>query len=433
MLRNRSIADKTKAFASLKPVLRLLLITLFFIAGFHKLNTDFINPEVSCVNFVVELFEGRLFRPIFGYPFLLFVSPVLLVMLYWIAKKSMLINSSIGVSVWGIIAMLVIALAAGVYLSGGDLRLSVVGAGAVLTLLWQLIEGPLLFVRRLQAPILVISLLMLGTIAVAGIPMFPAVLLPLLFVFTPDHVFAWWRDKSILRFGDWQVHAIYVCLFMNIVGGLAVYVSAVTTPSYEQKITALAVSQVFFLGGVALLLLPLIREIFSSDRQWKWEGVNIWHGSAPKFFLVFPLLLLLWGMTPYLGLRTAGNFSMFSNLKTEGPASNHLLLGSNPLKFWDYQEDLVRISRIDEEAAKAGHHYDHLNGNSLPAVEFKKIIYIWKTAGKRVALTYEYDSEPVSALDIAKDENWQSDGRDWEMIWLDFRPVQASGPNQCRW
>ncbi len=139
----------------------------------------------------------------------------------------MLINSSIGVSVWGIIAMLVIALAAGVYLAGGDLRLSIVGAGAVLTLLWQLIEGPLLFVRRLQAPILVISLLMLGTIAVAGIPMFPAVLLPLLFVFTPDHVFAWWRDKSILRFGDCQVHAIYICLFMNIVGGLAMYVSAV--------------------------------------------------------------------------------------------------------------------------------------------------------------------------------------------------------------
>lgn len=433
MFRNRSTAHQTETFESLKPVLRLLLITLFFIAGFHKLNTDFFNPEVSCVNFVVELLEGRLFRPIFGYPFLLLVSPILLVLLYWIIKKSMLINGKIGVFVWATIAMLVIVLATGVYLSGGDLRLAIVGAGAVLTLLWQLIEGPLLFVRRLQAPILIISLVMLGTIAVAGIPMFPAVLLPLLFVFTPNHVFFWWRDKSILKFAGCQVHSIHACLFINVVGGLVVYVSASTNPSYEQNIIALAISQMFFLGGVALLLLPLVRVIFCGERQWKWEGVKIWHSSAPKFFFVFPLILFLWGMTPYMGLRTAGNFSMFSNLKTEGPTSNHLLLGSNPIKFWDYQEDLVRISSIDEESAKAGHHYDPLNGNSLPAVEFKKIIYIWKAADKKVALTYQYDSEPVSTPDITNDKNWEIDGRDWEMFWLDFRPVQASGPNHCRW
>ena len=138
-------------------------------------------------------------------------------------------------------------------------------------------------------------------------------------------------------------------------------------------------------------------------------------------------------MTPYLGLRTTGNFSMFSNVQTEGPKSNHLLLGDNPIKFWDYQEDLVKISGLDEEAAKAGHHYDPLNGNSLPVVEFRKLVHIWRTAGKQVALTYEYDSGPVSTQDIASDKNWQSDGRNWEMFWLDFRPVQPYGPNECRW
>ena len=394
-------------------------------------SDDATGEQVS--NFVVQLFEGRIFRPIFGYPFLLFVSPIIVGLLYWAIKKSIMVNGRIGATLWATIAMLVLVLAAGVYLANGDLRSSIIGAGAVLTLLWQLVEGPLLFVRRLQAPILVISLIMLGVIAISGIPMFPAVLLPLLFVFTPDHIFSWWRDKSIVRFGSWQIHSIYVCLFMNIVGGLIVYITASTDPTYQERIIALAVSQVFFLGGVGLLFLPLVRHIFSSDRQWRWEGVKVWHGSAPAIFLLFPLLLLLWGMTPYLGLRTTGNFSMFSNVQTEGPKSNHLLLGDNPIKFWDYQEDLVKISGLDEEVAKAGHHYDPLNGNSLPVVEFRKLVHIWRTAGKQVALTYEYDSGPVSTQDIASDKNWQSDGRNWEMFWLDFRPVQPYGPNECRW
>jgi len=62
-------------------------------------------------------------------------------------------------------------------------------------------------------------------------------------------------------------------------------------------------------------------------------------------------------MTSYLGLRTAGNFSMFSNLRTEGPGSNHLLLGANPLKRGHYQEDAVHILAIDDERARIGHRY----------------------------------------------------------------------------
>jgi hypothetical protein len=70
---------------------------------------------------------------------------------------------------------------------------------------------------------------------------------------------------------------------------------------------------------------------------------------------VFPVLLLLHGLTSYLGLRTAGNFSMFSNLRTEGARSNHLLLGGNPLKLWGYQEDVVRFIRIDDRRARIGY------------------------------------------------------------------------------
>jgi hypothetical protein len=42
---------------------------------------------------------------------------------------------------------------------------------------------------------------------------------------------------------------------------------------------------------------------------------------------------------------------MFSNLRTEGRVGNHLLLGSNILKFWTYQDDIITILDWDERAA----------------------------------------------------------------------------------
>src|SRR4030095_15122896 len=97
---------------------------------------------------------------------------------------------------------------------------------------------------------------------------------------------------------------------------------------------------------------------------------------TPRWLLLFPLVLALHGLTSYLGLRTAGNFTMFSNLRTEGTSSNHLLLGSNPIKVWGYQEDVVRFMEI--------RHARGLEGNSLPVVEFRKRINEWTQAGQTV-------------------------------------------------
>jgi hypothetical protein len=64
-------------------------------------------------------------------------------------------------------------------------------------------------------------------------------------------------------------------------------------------------------------------------------------------FLVFPLLVLLNGLSPYFGLKTQTAFSMFSNLRTEGGATNHLLI-ARPLGLCGYQEDIVTILRSSD-------------------------------------------------------------------------------------
>jgi len=58
---------------------------------------------------------------------------------------------------------------------------------------------------------------------------------------------------------------------------------------------------------------------------------------------VIPLLVVLNGAAPYLGIKTEGSFAMFSNLRTEGGESNHLVVRETlSLAGWD---DLVTVEK----------------------------------------------------------------------------------------
>jgi hypothetical protein len=161
--------------------------------------------------------------------------------------------------------------------------------------------------------------------------------------------------------------------------------------------------------------------------------VQVLNRKTPSFLYIGPVALLLFGLTSHFGLRTAGNFSMFSNLRTEGERSNHLLFGNNPMKFGSYQEDVVKVHEIDDETAKIGYNYMSLKGNHLPVVEFKKLIVLWREAGRVVPMTFEYGGKVYATNNVVEEPDWQVDGFDWEMRLLDFRVIQPDGPNRCRW
>jgi hypothetical protein len=75
-------------------------------------------------------------------------------------------------------------------------------------------------------------------------------------------------------------------------------------------------------------------------------------GLPKGSFLLFPILVLINGFSPYLGLKTESSFAMFSNLRTEGNISNHYLVPATTQVF-DFQKDLVEIiSSTDPELSK---------------------------------------------------------------------------------
>jgi hypothetical protein len=61
-----------------------------------------------------------------------------------------------------------------------------------------------------------------------------------------------------------------------------------------------------------------------------------------KSFLILPLIVFLNGASPYLGLKTENSYAMFSNLRTEGGITNHYIVPAS-LQVFGYQSDMVEI------------------------------------------------------------------------------------------
>ncbi len=194
----------------------------------------------------------------------------------------------------------------------------------------------------------------------------------------------------------------------------------------------LSADRTFFLVGIFMLAGFVI--YYRSTIDFKnidalSSGAPIW--NSPKQLLL-PIILGAFSVSPYLGLRTSGNLTMFSNLKTEGPTSNHLLLTSNPFKIFALQEDLIKFVQIDPEHGTERRVW--LKDYALPATELFKKAKLWREKKIKVPAVYWYNGELLETSDLAKDERWQQDPNlRFNAQWLDFRVVQPIGPNKCRW
>jgi hypothetical protein len=63
---------------------------------------------------------------------------------------------------------------------------------------------------------------------------------------------------------------------------------------------------------------------------------------APLALALAPLLLAMCGLAPHLGLKNTQAFAMYSNLRTENGATNHLFLPAT-LQVFPYTRDLVTV------------------------------------------------------------------------------------------
>jgi hypothetical protein len=438
MMRVSVIETDDRFYEFIAPILRLMIIVTFLVAGFHKLNYDFIDPEVSCI----RMFARNMWRTMVG-DFLGGGIPTIAVAALVVAIAARLLwrrRTALALPPidWPALAVPAVAtlVASAAFLtlvdtvSIGSPQDAVVFIIAIIVLCWQVVEGPLLLIPRFQWVGLVLSLAVHVQLAMIRIVDFQAIALALLLTFIPPEVWRSWIRQAHIRMGRLSLHRAHAYFLINMFGGLLMLIHYLVTPIMPRQYV---VAGLLFNVAVLIMLWPIISDLLSKDRSWRWNGVPVLRAPTLRLLYVMPIALLLFGLTSHFGLRTAGNFSMFSNLRTEGPQSNHFFFGNNPLKFADYQEDVVRIIEIDDRTAEIGHQYKDLEGNNLPIVEFGKRVLEWREAGRIVPVVLEYRGEIVRSDNIAADPRWRVDGFDWEMWLLDFRVIQPSGPNECRW
>ena len=416
----------------IRPIIGISVCLLYFLAGFHKLNRDFFHPHVSCAGGMLYGIISMLESRVLGVPTSLLLAIAIFIVAWQLLKGSQALKSRIFV-----LALLAIALATPLilYVTANaeflrTLKTGVVISTGVMVILWELIGGLLLAFPLLQAPVLLFSWTTHSVLAMIGFVDFGALIFSLFLAFVPASYYQLLNSSVKIPPLKLSIHRTYVYFLLNALGGIITGIHFIFYPVFNIK----AISGIIFNLSSIIFVWPILSLVFLPAQRPIWSGIPLLNRN-PKFMLVFPLLLFLYGITPYLGLRTAGNFSMFSNLRTEGEYSNHLLLKSNPLKIWGYQEDAVQFIEIDDERAELGHKYRPLKGNLLPVVEFRKLIYKWTEAEYEVPLTFKYQGTVYSTADITKDPQWRTDKQDWEMRLMDFRVIEpdSSEVNHCQW
>jgi hypothetical protein len=295
------------------------LLLVYWISVLHKLNYDFVDPDTSCASYMYRRVSEAL--PFF--PRALWAEHL---------------------SIWG-------------------------------TLLAEAALPVLLLWRRTWQLGLIAALsfhLMLGFDPTPGIYSFSGLLFALFILVLP----AEFSEAAAQRLGALVAHVGARPLRLARAVGLLVMTAILVYGTTRSDRWAFHATFYFFLVWAALVIAGYLVCLFSMPGLGMPErsrAASPRHPSraeaVPVWLWALPCVVLLNGFNPYLGLRTQLSFSMFSNLRTEGGASNHLFM-PRLMSLGSYQEDLVEIVDTDDADLLEYHNSQLL----LPYFEFRRLV-----------------------------------------------------------
>jgi hypothetical protein len=65
----RGLSTDNDYYEMIRPIMMMTLMLVYFLSGFHKLNSDFIHPEVSCVKRMLDNISVAMRSYFFGYDY----------------------------------------------------------------------------------------------------------------------------------------------------------------------------------------------------------------------------------------------------------------------------------------------------------------------------------------------------------------------------
>ncbi len=199
-----------------------------------------------------------------------------------------------------------------------------------LTIVLELGVPVLLMVRRFRHAGIAIGLLFHVMMALAGYPRFSATGVALLTLFLAPGTLTQLSSRG--RFG--RLHEIIRVRVSPTGFRLAIVLVLVAATSAGQ-----AVASPVFLAVQLLFTLAVL--VLATGHRTGTESYRRIQGPVP-LSIVAPVLVFVSAISPYLGLSTSRALAMYSNLRTEGGSSNHLIVPAT-LQPFDFQRDLVTI------------------------------------------------------------------------------------------
>ena len=360
-------------YQTLTPSVRISAAIFYFFTFFHKLNTDFLNPSVSCA---VRFFEQT-------------VSPFGLAALPGTGQ----------VVIFGTLAA-ELALAVGLALPRWQKAACVLGAGFHMLLA---LDAPHIFYN------------------------FSAVMFAVLWVCLPASTAAETaRQVGIVpRFPFLSVYLLIVLLCWAL-------------PAYSWKLLAYGFSALWLAWAITLLNragLGQRRNLFlfaraarrSSAQPSPLAPVERFQGRRyAGVLLLLPALVLLNGLSPYLGLKTRTAWAMYSNLNLSPYDSNHYFVPYS-LDLGGFMTDAVRLTATTDPTLERQY---MRTGELITWHELRRYVAqhpdIW--------LAYTRTARPPKAFGPAEeDAALKAPGLGVLGKLLIFRPLGASSAGICDW
>lgn len=290
--------EKGALFLDFAPVVRLELLVLYFYAVLHKLNTDFLDPTLSCA------------AQQYGQ----------------IAAQFPLLPTAAWAQYSAIYGTLLVELAIPVLLVVRRTRL----AGVLLATLFH-------FVLAVNPEAVFYD--------------FSSMLFAVYFLYLPHDYWGALRERWVRSGAGAGVRARVSGRTLRLAAkgvlaliALAVVAAWLKGAAPRQAATVNAAQEGARLAWVVyggLLIAAFLTVARGTPLLAAVRGLDSLRPRTAVPALVL-LLLLLNGLSPYLGLKTDNSFSMFSNLRTEGERWNHAILPPS-MKVAGYQDDLVEI------------------------------------------------------------------------------------------
>ena len=319
-------------FANTLTVTRWSLVILYFFVVLHKLNFDFFDPYASC--------GAVLFEEIFQRSGVFSIGTVR--DFYYAHEITFKVSS--------------------IYFS----------------LIAEAIIPILLMVKRWRNAGIVFAIIfhfLLSLHGHNGIFSFSAMLFTLFTFFWSDgvinHFYSIWDKKH-----KWIAYAT-IC-------GLGILISVNFSLPYFYYVLACLIAWFIYAVLYSSIFFKAVYRHYA-DTEFTFVGKRkVWITWA------IPVLIIVNGLCPYLGLKTETSFSMFSNLRTEGNQTNHFFIPTS-WQIFDYQKELVLIKKSNYSRLQ---HLDLYHGQVDVRMVKWEFIKILNYAPENSFVDYEINGKP---------------------------------------